>query len=159
MPSLEEKLQLAACMASSVAALHAQGLCHGGLSARCILAALGGTTQQPRIRVADAGVVPTLRRVGIVRHHEHLLLGVSYARYLAPEGWCADSFDATQAADVWSLSQVVAECLGLGAPHADCTTMQRLSSKVLSLRSGSGIPEQRWQNSVAKPLWQELEQR
>jgi len=132
--NLAERVYIAQAVAQAVASLHAAGFCHGGLGSRCVHVLTGTAAKEGlQVRVADAGVVPALRQVGIESAGDRIALGMCYARYLAPEGWDAKNpmsgFSA--ASDVWALALLVAECLGLGVPHAECSTPHKLGEKIL----------------------------
>mmetsp|Transcript_29658 Transcript_29658/g.58240 ORF Transcript_29658/g.58240 Transcript_29658/m.58240 type:complete len:344 (+) Transcript_29658:1412-2443(+) len=135
-PSLAQRLHVANNIAVAVKALHDNDMCHGSLASRSVYVAQSATG--PKVRISDAGLLGALQRAGISSVGEHLALGVGRARYLAPEGWFGN-FAPTAPADIWALGLLVAECLGGGVPHAECGTLDRLSNKVLPLRTSSAM--------------------
>jgi len=118
-------------------ALHDNDMCHGSLASRSVYVAQTATGL--KVQISDAGLLSTLQRTGISSIGEHLALGVGRARYLAPEGWFGN-FEPTAPADIWALGLLIAECLGGGVPHAECGTLDRLSNKVLPLRTRAAVP-------------------
>jgi len=135
-PSLAQRLHVAYGIAEAVMALHDNDMCHGSLASRSVYVAPSATG--PKVRISDAGLLSALQRAGISSVGEHLALGVGRARYLAPEGWFGN-FEPTAGADIWALGLLVAECLGGGIPHAECGTLDRLSNKVLPLRTRCAV--------------------
>lgn len=135
-PSLSTRLHVAYGIAEAVMALHDNDMCHGSLASRSVYVAQSPTG--PKVRISDAGLLGALQRTGISSVGEHLALGVGRARYLAPEGWFGN-FEPTAPADIWALGLLVAECLGGGVPHAECGTLDRLSHKVLPLRTRAAV--------------------
>lgn len=142
---LKWRVATAQAVAEVLTRMHASGVCHGSLSPRCVLATSPSdisTCSKVDVHISEVGLVDALLESKVLKEHELLRLGPDYARYLAPEAAFDLPRSAGPAADVWAFAQLLLFLFGWGAPHAECTTVQKLSSKVLPRRKQrSNVPD------------------
>merc|ERR1719359_2349393 len=151
---LSNKLRAAKGLAQALAALHRMGICHGGLSARCVFIGDGSDEKQRgnvAVRVIEAGVAQALIDANMAGAHGRLVLGASSVRYLPPEAWTDPAAPASEA-DMWALGLLLLEIFGAGPPHPDCGSVQQISSKVLPHRGRRSSLPLRPDELAAPPL-------
>lgn len=124
------RLTVARQLCVAIDALHRSGASHGSLAPRNVL-----VTSTGDICVNEAGLVDALIHTGALREHDLLgVLGLQFARYVAPEGWHVPR-SGGMAADLFALGLVLLEVLdGAGPPNAECQSLQQLSAKMLPKR-------------------------